>query len=208
MFKTVLVLAPHTDDGEFGCGATISKFIEEGSKVYYAAFSTAEQSVPDHLPKDILKTEVKEATKRLGIPKDNLLIYNYEVRKLNYSRQDVLENLVSLNKKLNPDLVFIPSPNDLHQDHQTVSQEGLRAFKTTSILAYELPWNTITFHTQSFIQVSQKHIDSKVHALKAYDSQKHRNYASEEFIKSLAITRGTQIGCKFAEAFEVIRWIH
>lgn len=37
-FKNVLVLAPHTDDGELGAGGTINRLIEEGSKVTYAAF--------------------------------------------------------------------------------------------------------------------------------------------------------------------------
>jgi len=64
----ILVLAPHTDDGEFGCGGSVARFVDEGKEVYYAAFSTAEESVPEPWPKDILKTEVREATKRLGIP--------------------------------------------------------------------------------------------------------------------------------------------
>ena len=76
-YKNILVLAPHTDDGEFGCGGTIAKFIKEGKNVYYVAFSTAEESVPKNLPKDILKVEVKKATKSLGIPEENLIIYNY-----------------------------------------------------------------------------------------------------------------------------------
>ena len=51
-FKKVLILAPHTDDGEFGCGGTITKLISEGADVYYAAFSAAEQSVLPKFPKD------------------------------------------------------------------------------------------------------------------------------------------------------------
>jgi len=82
----VLILAPHTDDGEFGCGGSVARFVEEGKEVYYAAFSTAEESVPDPWPKDILKTEVKEATKRLGIPEQNLFIFNFKVRELSYHR--------------------------------------------------------------------------------------------------------------------------
>ena len=97
-FKNILVLAPHTDDGELGCGGTISKLIENGSTVYYATFSTAEESVPEGLPKDILKTEVRKATALLGIASDNLFIYNYEVRKLSYNRQSILEDLVQLIK--------------------------------------------------------------------------------------------------------------
>ena len=91
--KNVLVLAPHTDDGELGAGGFISKLIEGGASVTYAAFSTAEESVPDHLPKDILKTEVRAATKKLGISENNLIIFNYQVRKLNYARQEILESL-------------------------------------------------------------------------------------------------------------------
>ena len=97
--KRILILAPHTDDGEFGCGGTISKFIEEGAEVFYVAFSCAEESVPKGFPKDILETEVKKATSVLEIKPENLFIYKYLVRKLSYHRQEILENMVHLNKK-------------------------------------------------------------------------------------------------------------
>lgn len=205
--ERVLVLAPHTDDGEFGCGGSIAKFIEEGKTVYYVAFSTAEKSVPEGWPKDILKTEVKEATKRIGINPENLFIYNYEVRKLNYVRQEILEELVKLKKEIKPDLVFLPTLNDLHQDHQTVAAEATRAFKQVSMMGYELPWNTITFHTQAFIKLRKSHVDKKIHALTAYNSQSQKEYAREDFIRGWAKTRGTQIGADYAEAFEITRWI-
>lgn len=54
----------------------------------------AETSVPEGFSKDILKTEVINATTKLGIKKDNVIIYNYEVRKLNYARQEILEDLL------------------------------------------------------------------------------------------------------------------
>jgi LmbE family N-acetylglucosaminyl deacetylase len=206
-FRKVLVLAPHTDDGELGAGGTVAKLIESGAEVYYAAFSTAEQSVPEGFPKDILKTEVKNATLRLGIPSDHLLIYNYEVRKLNYVRQEILEELIRLRKQIAPDLVLLPSLNDIHQDHSTVAQEGLRAFKQKTILGYELIWNNLTFSTSCFVQLNENHIQKKCSALKAYVSQQHRDYISEEFVASLARARGVQIGCQYAEAFEVIRLI-
>jgi N-acetylglucosamine malate deacetylase 1 len=206
-FRKVLVLAPHTDDGELGAGGTISKLIESGADVYYAAFSTAEQSVPEGFPKDILKTEVKKATLKLGIKPENLLIYNYEVRKLNYVRQEILESLIALRKQINPELIFLPSLNDIHQDHTTVAQEGLRAFKQKTILGYELIWNNLTFTTTCFVKLEARHIQCKSNALKEYSSQQHRDYISEQFITSLAKTRGVQIGCEFAEAFELIRLI-
>lgn len=205
--KTVLVLAPHTDDGEFGCGATINKLINEGNEVYYAAFSACQQSVLKEFPSDILITEVKAATKRLGIKKENLILFEYDVRTFNYKRQEILEDLIKLRTKINPDIVFIPALTDIHQDHKTIAEEGLRAFKSKTLLSYEMPWNNITFSTSSFSILSDENVQAKVEALKEYKSQAHRPYASEEFIKSLAMTRGVQIGEKYAETFEVVRII-
>lgn len=203
----VLILAPHTDDGELGAGGTIAKLIDAEVKVFYAAFSTAAQSVPVGFPKDILKTEVRNATYKLGIESQNLLIYNYEVRKLNYARQEILEELTRLKNDIAPDLILLPSMNDIHQDHSTVSIEGLRAFKHRTVLGYELIWNNLTFSTSCFIKLDRNHIQRKADAVKEYTSQSHRDYVSEEFIFSLAKVRGVQIGCEFAEAFEVMRLI-
>ena len=206
-FSRVLVLSPHTDDGEFGCGASISRFLDDGIEIYYAVFSLAEESVPSQYPKNILGKEVKKATRALGIDKDNLMIYKYPVRRFSENRQDILENLVQLNKEIDPDLVFMPCLEDLHQDHSTIAKEGLRAFKMKSILGYEIPWNNINFSMRSFIVFNKIHLDRKLSALSCYESQKHRYYASEDFITGLARTRGTQIGEKYAEVFEVVRWI-
>ena len=206
-FKNVYVLSPHTDDGELGAGGIISKLIETGANVYYFAFSTCETSVPKNFPKDILKKEVVKATAKLGIKKKNVIIYNYEVRKLSYARQEILEDLIKHRNKLKPDLVLMPSLNDIHQDHSTIAQEGLRAFKNTTILGYELIWNNLKFDTTSFLKLDKKHVQSKCDALKEYKSQGQRNYMSEDFIFSLAKTRGVQIGSEYAESFEVIRWV-
>ena len=206
-FKNVYVLAPHTDDGELGAGGTIAKLVELGANIYYFAFSTAAESVPEGMPKNILKTEVINATTKLGIPKKNVVIYNYQVRKLNYSRQEILEDLMKHKKKLKPDLVLMPSLNDIHQDHATIAQEGLRAFKGSTILGYELIWNNLTFNTTSFVNLEEKHIQKKCDSLKEYTSQASRDYMSEDFIFSLAKTRGVQIGVKYAESFEVVRMV-
>jgi len=205
--QKVLVLAPHTYDGELGCGGSIARKIEEGAEVMYVAFSICTRSLPEGWDPMTLAHEVKAATKILGLKEENLVLFDYDVRRFKEFRQDILEELVKLKKRFDPDLVFVPTPSDIHQDHQVISEEGLRAFKNTSIVGYELPWNNISFNTRSFIKLEPRHLDKKIEALKEYKSQKHRTYLNEEFIKSLAITRGVQISTKYAEAFEVIRWI-
>ncbi|MDX1407043.1 MAG: hypothetical protein R3330_02890, partial [Saprospiraceae bacterium] len=167
----------------------------------------ADQSVPDSFPSNQLTIEVREATRLLGIPESHLRVYQFEVRKLNYVRQELLELLIKLRDDIDPDLVFLPSSRDIHQDHLTVYQEGIRAFKFSSILGYELIWNNLSFSTDCFIEVDADALDRKLAALGAYQTQRGKNYMDPGFIRSLAVVRGTQIGVQYAEAFEVIRWI-
>lgn len=205
--KKILVLAPHTDDAELGCGGTMARFLEEGNEIYVVAFSTARASVPKGSDPDILRKEFIASMKILGVPEENYFIYDYQVRKLSYSRQEVLEEMVRLKKEIDPDLVLLPSGNDLHQDHEVVNNEGLRAFKESSIWGYELPWNHVTFNTEAFVTLNQKHMDKKWEMMSVYESQliKQRNYFTREFIEGLARVRGVQVKEDFAEAFEVIR---
>lgn len=204
--QKILILAPHTDDGEFGCGASISKWIEEGKEVYYATFSACKHAVLPQFPEDILITEVKAATASLGIPPENLILFDYGVRTFNYHRQEILDELIRLRQKIQPDMVVMPSMNDIHQDHKTIAEEGLRAFKFCSILSYEMPWNNLTFNATYFQTIDQKHLTKKQEALKLYKSQAHRPYSHPDFINGLATTRGIQINTKWAEAFEIVRW--
>ena len=203
----ILILAPHTDDGELGCGATISKFIKQNKEVFYVAFSIAEESVPEGFPKNILEQEVKLATKILNIKSSNLFIKKYKVRHFPQYRQEILEDLVKLHRKIPPELVIMPSSYDIHQDHKTIYEEGLRAFKNTSILGYEFMWNNFSFGSTLLSVVSEDDISLKILALDEYKSQSKKLYAKEKLIKGLANFRGLQINEEYAEAFEVIRWI-
>jgi N-acetylglucosamine malate deacetylase 1 len=204
---TALVLAPHTDDGEFGCGGTIARLIEDGVRVVYVAFSAAEESVPAEWDRDVLRKEVKAATRVLGLPADDCVCLDFRVRHFPAQRQEILEAMVRLHRELAPQVVFLPSRFDTHQDHSVVSEEGFRAFKTVTMLGYEVPWNNLEFRNNCFIRLEQRHIERKIEALRCYASQRGRNYAQPEFIRALAITRGIQVATPFAECFEVIRCI-
>jgi LmbE family N-acetylglucosaminyl deacetylase len=207
-FHKIMVFAPHTDDGEIGCGGSIAKFIEEGKELYYVAFSIARTSaMANGFPENILEIEVKEAVDVLGIPGDHLVLYDFPVRRFPEYRQDVLQEMIKLKTEIQPDLILLPSPNDIHQDHQVVTSEGLRAFKRHTILGYEEPWNNIVFESRSFVTLEKRHVAKKVEALRCYRSQMHRTYLSEDAIWSIARLRGTQLEGGYAEAFEVLLWI-
>ncbi|HEY3105772.1 MAG TPA: PIG-L family deacetylase, partial [Gaiellaceae bacterium] len=150
-----LVLAPHTDDGEFGCGGTMARLVEGGAEVRYVAFSIATKSLPEGFPPDTLAREVREATAEIGLPDEQLILHDFEVRTFPERRQEILEILISLWEDWQPDIVFMPSLHDVHQDHQVVAAEGLRAFKRTTVLGYEIPWNNFNFDYQAFVALEQ-----------------------------------------------------
>jgi LmbE family N-acetylglucosaminyl deacetylase len=205
--QRVLILAPHTDDGELGCGAIISKLIENNNEVFEVAFSICEDSVPDGFPKDILAQEFKAATAELGLPKENIFIKNYPVRKFPAHRQEILEDLIHLRKLIDPNIVFMPCSNALHQDHKTIYEEGLRAFKHFTCFGYDLPWDTTEFSTTAFFKIEERHVEKKWNAIDKYLTQKFRTYIDKDFIFGLSRVRGAQISVKYAEAFELIRII-
>jgi len=206
-WKRVLILAPHTDDAELGCGGTMARLLEEGVDLFVAVFSTADQSLPKGAPPGTLKEEFLMAAKVMGIPRENLEIFDFEVRRFNYHRQEILENIVRLKRKINPDAVFLPASTDLHQDHQVIHAEGLRAFKQTTVLGYELPWNHLSFTANLLVEIEHRHLQKKWQAIQKYQTQfvLSRPYFSVDFIEGLARVRGIQANVMYAEAYEVLR---
>jgi len=206
----ILILSPHSDDAELGCGGTIIKLLEEGHDISWMVFSTSEESLPVGLPRDTLRKEFTEVVNALQIEEDKYKILSYRVRYLHEHRQEILEELVRIRDDYSPDVVIGPSVNDYHQDHQVIANEMIRAFKrNSSIISYELPWNHITFNTQLFMRLEERHITQKLELLQKYKSQlvQGRTYFTREFVTGLAKTRGIQCDSDFAEAFEVIRWM-
>jgi LmbE family N-acetylglucosaminyl deacetylase len=203
--RRALVLAPHTDDGEFGCGGTMARLVEAGAEVRYVAFSIATRSLPPGFAPDTLAREVREATTELGISDANLTVHDFDVRTFPEHRQEILELLIEVWNDWQPDAVFQPSLHDVHQDHQTIAQEGLRAFKRTTILGYEIPWNNFDFSYQAYIALEKPHIERKVAALAKYASQQHRRYANGEYVWNVARTHGTNVNRDYAEVFQVYR---
>lgn len=205
-YKKILALAPHVDDVEVGCGATISKFIDEGKELFYVAFSLAKESIPKGFSKNSTIIENKNSMRVLGIESKNLTVLNYKVRNFLKVRQDILEVMINLRRNINPDLVFTPSSYDIHQDHNVIYMETYRAFKHISILGYELIQNTQKFNNNMFISISSDNLKKKIKSIQEYKSQKIKPYMSSKIIKSLALIRGVQSNNQFAESFEVIRW--
>jgi LmbE family N-acetylglucosaminyl deacetylase len=207
-YEKVLFLSPHPDDAELGAGGTIARFIEEGREVYYVVFSICRASVPPELPSDIRKEENLRSCEILYISPDKITTLDYEVRTFPTHRQQILDDMIKLKDEIKPDLVLVPSSSDVHQDHNTIYWESLRAFrKEASIWGYEHPWNNLTFTTDIFIRLKEKHVERKLEALRQHKSQSDRSYFKEKYIRSALVCRGVPVGWPYAETFELVRLI-
>lgn len=178
-------------------GGTLSKLVHAGVDVHVMALS--------HCGSAALLDEFEASMSALSCRKS--LAYDKPVRHFGAVRQDILQLMVDWDRQIEPDTVFVPNSYDVHQDHAVVHAEALRAFKHRSILGYELPWNNYISVTNSFSVLEEKHVATKVKAMLCYKSQAHRPYASEEFLRALATTRGISIGARYAECFQSIRQI-
>lgn len=202
----VLVVCAHTDD-EFGCAGTVVRLVAAGSEVRYLALSRCEESLPSGLLPETLEVECRQCTTELGLHPKAVEVGRFPVRHFPRDRQQILEQLYRINLEYQPELVLLPSSFDIHQDHHTVYAEGLRAFKHSTLLGYELPQNLVSFNNSAFVALTEQDVDRKVSALSRYKSQMFRSYSQEDFIRSLARVRGVQCGAEFAEAFELVRLV-
>ena len=203
-FRKVLFLGAHPDD-EFACAGTIARLTFAGAKVDVMAFSDCADQIPEGFTRDDLIMEWHAAVKLLGA--DAPYLRDFINQHFPTHRQGVLQDLVD-RRDDGYDLVLLPATSDIHQDHSVVREEGIRAFKHTTILGYEQPQNTVrATNLAAYVSLLPSHVEIKVKHAATYKSQAHRIYMREEFIRGEAAMRGVQAGTDAAEAFEVIRWM-
>jgi len=203
-FKRVLILSPHYDDGLLGCGGTIAKLADfEDLSIKYLVFAPRS---PEYEHK-ILHSELLKAIRLIGLDEVNITYLDFKTREFPRNRQRILDEIYHLKEKKDFKMIFTPSRFDVHQDHQTVTNELLRVYKRlpTSIFGYELLLNTYSFDTSVFCSFEEKYLDAKLKAFDCFKTQMTRPQFSRQLFESTAKVRGAQTGADYAEAFEAIR---
>ena len=74
-------------------------------------------------------------------------------------------------------MIICPSSYDVHQDHLTIYNESVRAFKDKCILGYCHPWNIVgKSDLRLTVRLNSIEIAKKEEAMDMYSSQQHREY--------------------------------
>lgn len=197
----ILAISPHTDDAELGCGGSLARMVAEGHSVEVLALGTG------NADSGATVQEYRDSMNVLGI--SDFYTRDYRCRKYHERRQDILDCFVAFDMQQELDIVFVPSTANVHQDHEVVTAEALRAFRSSSMLGYEMPWGDHKqAHFPFYITLGREELIKKCEAVACYKSQEVRGYTDKGFLYSLATVRGVQSGKGgFAEAFEVLKWI-
>lgn len=200
--KKILAIWPHPDDIELGCFGTMCRYADEGNEVHFLVLTKWEGGSEDGKRAD-------EAIASSKLLRCNLHIENLKDRYVS----EWIETISTIEKyieKIRPDMVFIPSKNDTHQDHRAVHFASIVACRSVdNIYVYQSPSTTIDFRPNYYVDIT-KYIDNKIEAVKIHTSQIWKIYMADRAVKWLAEYRAFDVlkNDKFFEAFELFKSVN
>ncbi len=198
--KRVLFLGAHPDDIELGCGALIHH-IASSSDLLCVTLS-------DNQKNPQLKNVVEEAYRSmevLGVPRDRVRFGPFTTRVFPQDRQEILEYLLQLRSDYSPDLIFVHSRRDVHQDHRTMTDESLRAFRGISVLGFDVVRSSHGFFPHFLVEVTEQDVEAKVKALSQYETYRDKYYFNCELTRAILVRHGALAERPFAEGFDILR---
>lgn len=200
--RKICFIGAHPDDIELGSGALISH-ISNQTEIISVTLS-------DNQKNPSLTNVVHEHRKsmaHLGVKPENVIVSSFETRRFPYSRQEILEYLIELNHQHKPDIVFTHTKADIHQDHATVTDECLRAFRGTTVLGFDVLRSSYGFFPNFLVEVDEKDVNNKIAALSEYKTYTGKYYFDPEITRSTLIRHGALAERKYAEGFDILRII-
>ena len=224
MPNKILVIAPHADDEILGVGGTIAKYIKKNFIVKILIVTNAHNGAPELFSNTYMqkiRLEALRAHKSLGV--DETFFLEYPAPSLStYPSYKISLDIEKILLKFKPNILFLPNPGDIHQDHEAVYRASLVASRPSKyhlinkILIYEVlsetnysPYVNNSFFVPNYFEDISKTIKLKIKSMKYYKSQlySYPHSRSLEAIENLSKYRGNSINIKYAEAFMVERFV-
>ena len=198
--KRICFIGAHPDDIELGCGGLIAR-IAGKAEIRCITFSDNRKNpalqhlIPEHYASMAV----------LGVPKENVVVKDFETRRFQEHRQEILEEMVALNREWDPDIVFVHTKSDVHQDHNVLTDEALRAFRGRTVLGFDVIRSSYGFFPSFLVEVSEEEVEKKVAALAEYKTYADKYYFAEDMTRCTLIRNGAICERKYAEGFDILR---
>ena len=220
--NNVVVIAPHPDDETLGCGGAILKHISKGDNVYWVIVTCANEEIG--FTKESIenrKREIEIVSKMYGFKK----VYNLDFPTTQLEKVDkrtLVEKISNCILETDANILYIPNWGDVHSDHKVVSEAAIsctkwfRYPKVKTVYSYETLSETEfginncinKFNGNVFVNIDE-FLDKKIEIMKVFKSEMgvFPFPRSEEAVRALAMVRGSNIGCNYAESFMLLRQI-
>ncbi len=215
----VLAIAPHPDDGEIFCGATLALLASKGYSVSLLHLTAGELSTQGDV--ETRREERKSAAALLGLQSEDSL--NLPDGALSEGDPSQIAALVRAIRSARPEVLLLPYWEDRHPDHRQASLLGTRAVFLANLRKF-LPeagnahhvlqtayYQLRTRFKPSFIVDVTSVYEKKLQAIAAYKSQVQRDrsgantlISSELSVSSIQARDehyGSMIGVKYGEPF-------
>lgn len=206
----ILAIGAHFDDVELGCGGALAKHAAEGDAVYvYVATLSGfvNQYNQTVRTSETARAEAQMAMQTLGVKE--LLCGNFKTLQVEFVDALNIEILKIIQEK-GIEKAYTHWVDDIHHDHQAVARASLHSCRhVPSMLMYRSNWyhSTHEFKGNFYIDIT-RYWETKEKAIRAHASEMNRT--SQEwisFFKNEAENAGQRIGVKYAEVFEVVKWL-
>ncbi len=222
---SVLVIAAHPDDEVLGCGGTMARLRAEGHDVKIAILGegmTSRYRTREEADRSLL-AHLRDHSRRAAEVLDVKDLFLYELPDNRFDTLpilDVVKIIEDLVQKHSPQTVFTHGCADLNVDHQVTHRAVLTATRPTvghcvrNLYVFEIPSSTDwSFHRlvpgfepNTFFNIESS-LEVKKRAMACYETevQAFPHPRSLEGLEVVARRWGTVVGCKAAEAFELVR---
>jgi LmbE family N-acetylglucosaminyl deacetylase len=198
--RKVLFLGAHPDDIELGCGALLAHIASQAEVLCV----TLSDNQKNPSLKDLV-AEHRRSMAELGVGPERIVLGEFETRYFPRDRQQILEYLYDLNRQHRPEIVFVHTQSDIHQDHGVTTVEAMRAFRGTTVLGFDVLRSSYGFFPQFLVEVTAADAEKKVRALRQYSTYCDKYYFDPDVIRATLIRQGALAEVPFAEGFDAIR---
>lgn len=194
---TVLAVGAHPDDVELGVGATLASHRAAGDAVVILTLSGG--SVGGDA--DARRHEALASAAVIGA---RLFLHDFEDTRLADAR-DLITVVEDAIREVRPDVVYVHSAHDRHQDHRAVNRAvQVAARKVPSLSCYQSPSSTVDYRPDTFVEVDG-HVETKLRMLEAFASQSGRDYMDPDLVRATARYWSRFGGGRYAEPLETVR---
>jgi LmbE family N-acetylglucosaminyl deacetylase len=216
----IIVVSPHPDDETLGSGGALLKYKAQGSDIYWINITNMKEEY-GYKAEEVLRKlqqieQVKEAYQFDGYFDLGLQPASLE----KYNSSDIIRKISRIFEEIEPNVVILPNPSDIHSDHKRVFDW---CFSCTKVFRYPYIDTILTMEILSetdfgnvngnfipdyFVDITDS-FSKKLEIIKLYKDEigKHPFPRSEEGLEAIAKLRGISAGTKYAEAFKVIKII-